>query len=177
VVSLDPEKRKEAKRQNVTPDRTGGNIQYARTEEDEVPQALFTVPDPFKPTRFIAAEPDGTTWLTGTKPEGGFGLKRLEADKSLTDVPVSLPGSPDGLFADGRDGVYLVKNYAGGAAQVTRVGDDGSVQGPWEVRLKSGGYLAEITGMARDASGHLIVGGNGFDAGNARVSGLYSFSQ
>jgi hypothetical protein len=157
---------------------TGGQIALAQAKEGELAKALIQIPDPFYPTTRLAFQADGSLLIAGAVREGGWGLKRLKADRSLTDVVIAGPPLPDGMWAAPNGDIYLT--VAQGLAQPTKVwrfGPSGDARGETEVRLKNGGYVQRVTGIAFDMAGKPYVSGSGYNGANRVTSGIFTFAE
>jgi hypothetical protein len=176
LLNLDVDDRDDARRRGVTPVMTGGNISVGVAEENEVPTALFQIPDPFLPTRALAFAPSGDLFVAGQATGGGFGLKRIKIDRAVEDL-ASLPARPEGMWSRPGGGVYLAWEPGGSvAARLLAVDAAGKLGPEQEFRLNGGGYLSEIEGITFDKQGRAIVAGSGFDATNQRISGVFVFA-
>jgi hypothetical protein len=176
LLNLDPDKRDEARRMGRTPDMLGGTIYYATAEEDEPPKALFQVADPFVPTRAMAFSSSGDLYLAGQTSAGGFALKRLTSDQSIVDV-AALPARPEAMWARPEGGVYLAWEVTGAPARIAYVDTQSTLQGETEIRLKDGGFLAQVEGLTFDNQRRPVMTASGFDAAGRRVSGMFTFTQ
>lgn len=176
LLSLDVDVRDEAKRRGVTPSMTGGSISVGIAEEDEPPAALFQVADPFLPTRALAFAPAGELFLAGQTSGGSFGLKRIKPDQAIEDLG-TLPARPEGMWTRPAGGVYFAWEPGGSTpARLMAADAAGKLGTEQELRLKDGGFLSEVEGIAFDKQGRALVSGAGFDAGNQRIKGVFVFA-
>lgn len=165
AVAFDPDKT----------EKTNGSLYFAQSEEDKTPKALFSIPDPFTPTTRMAFNTDGELYLAGPNPGGGLGLKRLAADQSLKDVPITLGSVPDGLWVGPGGDLYMSYNSIGSPAKVRRYGADGKFKGETEVKLKNGGFLDNIRGLAFDAQGTVYMTASGYDPAGTLIRAMVRF--
>lgn len=165
VLSYDPDKT----------EKVNGSLYFAQSEEDKTPKALFSIPDPFAPTSAMAFSPSGDLYLLGSKNGSGLGVKRLKSDKTLEDVALPLSAIPDGFWIGPDGDLYLSTNGVANPAVVRRFDASGKPEGESEVRLKDGGFVSAIRGMAFDAQGHILMTVSGYDKDNQPLKSVIAF--
>lgn len=158
-------------------DKVDGQINYGRGQDDKVPLALFRIPDPFNPTARMAIAPSGNVYLAGPTRENKLLIKKLAADRSLTDLPAQISSIPDGMWVGPDERIYLVWNQGGSPATVRRVNVEGKIDAESQVKLQAGGFISYVRGIAVDDRGALIIVGTGYDAENVAIKALVKFSE
>ncbi|MNS36015.1 hypothetical protein D3C72_681970 [compost metagenome] len=167
AIAFDPDKT----------DKVDGQLNYGRGQDDKVPVALFRIPDPFNPTVRMAVAPSGNVYLAGPTRDNKLLIKKLAADRSLTDLPAQIPSIPDGMWVGPDERLYLVWNQGGSPATVRRVNAEGKIDAESQVKLKSGGYISGVRGIAVDERGALMMVGIGYDAENKAIKALVTFPE
>lgn len=163
----------------LDPDRavTTHKVAYSRAEENQQPEALFNIDDPFAPTTLMAASTDGQLYFAGPLPNsGGFRIKRLDAQQHQADF-ATLDSLPQGMWCDAQGDVYVAFDETSKPAVVRKYKPDGTLIGQTDVKLADGSYLVHISGLTIDEQGHRIVTGNGLDANNKSIQGLFTFTE
>jgi hypothetical protein len=170
ALRLDPEE----KTARTTRSR---RISYTRAEPDRDPIAIFGLDDPFAPTVRMAMGPEGRLWLFGNTPDGRLGVKLLEANQALTDLPVALPKHPDRVAFDAKGRCWMAFGTTGDVpASVEVRAPGGELLGRQAVTLADGAKVFEIEGLAFDAVGTPLIAGRAIDRNLVVQRGIFEFA-
>jgi hypothetical protein len=168
VIRLDPDAGKG--------DTKVRDILYVRAEEDEAPEALFRIPDPFAPTTRMAMGPGGVLYLAGPTPAGSLAIKRLTKDQKLEDVPIPLPRIPEHMWMGPAGNLYLVTETTGNEpATVRAYTPSGQLVGESAVTLADGQKVYAVDGLTFDREGKPLLAGSAIAADLKITTGLFAF--
>lgn len=157
-------------------DTADREILYIRAEEEQDPEAIFRVPDPFEPTSRMAMSPDGVLYLFGGTPGGGLGVKRLDKTQALVDLPIPLSRMPDHVWTAPNGDVLLGEETTGNTpARIRRFSPTGAPVGETELRLADGRVVFDLAGLAFDGRGHVVIAGTAIASDLTTATGLFEF--
>lgn len=158
--------------------KTGGNIDISRKDvgTTKPPLTIIQVPDPLWPTVLMGFDGQGNLLVCGPLQQGGFAVKRIAPDKTVSTVPLGLTAMPDGMWVAPDGTIYTTMNTQGQAATIRQYAANGTLRGQTALKLEGGGYLYHIGGVAFDSKGNLLIGGDGYDANGTAITAVYSFA-
>gem|GEM_PF-4601040 len=151
-------------------------VAYVRGEEDETPEAIFDIDDPFAPTRALRVGPDGDLYVMGLKAGGGAGFGLLGKDQQWREVSISVPGFPDRFWVGPNGDWYLAQDGTGAtAARLRRFSKQGLPLGETSLQVSEGNTVLRVLGLCFDVAGVPIMALETLGRAGQTDQGLYVF--